>query len=161
VIGAANGSAVGGGFELLLACDLVVASEDARFGLPEVKRGLFAASGGVVELVRRIPPVLAAEMVLTGDYVDAARAREIGLVNVVVPADRVLDAALELASRVSVNGPLAVMASKRIMRTSFDVGRDAAYELQEELRHGVFGSEDAKEGAAAFVERRSPVWKGR
>ena len=161
VVGAAQATALAGGFELLMACDMVVASEDASFGVPEVKRGLFAAGGGAIELGRRIPPALALELLLTGDYVDARRAREIGLVNTIVPADRVLDEALALAARIAANGPLAIAASKRLMRTALDVGRDAAWELQAELQPKIFGSEDAKEGATAFVERRPAVWKGR
>jgi enoyl-CoA hydratase len=160
VIGAANATAVAGGFELLLACDLVVASEDARFGIPEVKRGLFAAGGGV-GLGRRLPMAVALELGLTGDTVDASRAFALGLVNRLVPADRVLDDAVELANRVAENGPLAVRVTKRLMWEALDVSRDQMWELTAAAHAEVFESEDAKEGARAFVERRPPQWTGR
>jgi enoyl-CoA hydratase/carnithine racemase len=160
VIGAANATAVAGGFELLLACDMVVASDQAAFGLPEVKRGLFAAGGGL-QLGRRIPPAIAYELVLTGDNIDAARAHAMGLVNRVVPADRVLDEAVALAERIVANGPLGIAASKRIMRAVFDNGPAAGWAVQDELQPKVFGSDDAKEGATAFIERRPAVWTGR
>jgi enoyl-CoA hydratase len=159
VIGAANATAVAGGFELLLACDMIVASESAVFGLPEVKRGLFAAGGGV-QLGRLVPLGIAMEMALTGDSIDAHRAAAMGIVNAVVPADRVLDEAIALAERIAANGPLAIAATKRLMRVAFNDGRTAAWELQSELQPGVFGSEDAREGALAFVEHRPPAWKG-
>jgi enoyl-CoA hydratase/carnithine racemase len=160
VIGAANATAVAGGFELLLACDLVVASEEARFGIPEVKRGLFAAGGGV-GLGRRLPLAIALELGLTGDTIDAPRAFALGLVNRVVTPDRVLDEAIELAVRVAENGPLAVRATKRLMWEALDVSRDQMWELTAAAHGEVFGSEDAKEGAVAFVERRPPQWTGR
>jgi enoyl-CoA hydratase/carnithine racemase len=160
VIGAANATAVAGGFELLLACDLVVASEEARFGIPEVKRGLFAAGGGV-GLGRRLPMAVALELGLTGDTIDAPRAFALGLVNRVVPPDRVLDEAVELAERVAENGPLAVRVTKRLMWQALDVSRDQMWELTAGAHGEVFESEDAKEGARAFVERRPPQWTGR
>ena len=160
VIGAANATAVAGGFELLLACDMVVASDQASFGLPEVKRGLFAAGGGT-QLGRRIPRAIAYELLLTGDTIPADRALAIGLVNKVVPADQVLDEAIALAERIVANGPLGIAATKRLIRTAVDLGPAAAWELQDELQPQVFGSEDAKEGATAFIERRPAVWKGR
>jgi enoyl-CoA hydratase len=159
VIGAANATAVAGGFELLLACDMVVASEVAVFGLPEVKRGLFAAGGGI-QLGRRVPIGIAMEIALTGDSIDAHRAAAMGIVNTVVPPDRVLEEAVALAERIAANGPLAIAATKRLMRTAFNDGGPAGWELQSELQSGVFGSEDAKEGALAFIERRPAVWKG-
>jgi enoyl-CoA hydratase/carnithine racemase len=159
VVGAANATAVAGGFELLLGCDVVVASDQARFGLPEVKRGLFAAGGGVF-ISTRIPLAVALELTLTGDPVDAQRALALGLINMVVPASEVLDAAVGLAERIARNGPLALRATKQLVRTaSTDLAR--ARELQASLQPEVFGSADAREGATAFIERRDPVWTGR
>lgn len=159
VVGAANGSAYAGGLELLLGCDIVVASSEARFGLPEVKRGLFPA-GSALFLGTRMSLGSALELVLTGDPIDAARARELGLVNVVVPPGEVLDVALEYAERIAANSPLGVAAIKELVRLGVrDPGRALA--RRAELRRSVFASEDAKEGARAFLERRAPVWQGR
>ncbi len=158
IVGAANATAVAGGFELLLGCDVVVASETAKFGLPEVKRGLFAAGGGVF-ISTRIPLAVALELTLTGDPIDAERAQSLGLINQVVPQSEVLDAALALAERIARNGPLALKATKEMVRTaSTDLKK--ARELAAEWQPKVFGSEDAKEGALAFMEKRDPVWKG-
>jgi enoyl-CoA hydratase len=161
IIAAANGSAVAGGFELLLACDLVVAADTAKFGIPEVKRGLVAAGGGILNLPRRLPLALALELGLTGEPVDAARAYELGLVNRVVPADEVRAEALRLAERIAANAPLAVRFTKEQMRTV--AGGVDAEELDRfnKLIVPIFLSEDAKEGALAFTERRPPVWTGR
>src|SRR5262245_25775653 len=153
VIGAANATAVAGGFELLLACDLIVASSAAKFGLPEVKRALFPGGGGVF-LSRRIPLALALELALTGDTVDASWAAARGLVNVVVPPDRVLDEAIALAERIAANGPLAVQVTKRLVRAAAFRPADDVWHLQDELVRSVFGSEDAREGALAFIEKR-------
>ena len=158
IVGAANASAVAGGFELLLGCDVVVASEAASFGFPEVKRGLFAAGGGVF-ISTRIPLAVALELTLTGDSIDAGRALSLGLINQVVAPTEVLDAAVALAERIARNGPLALQATKQVVRTaSTDLER--ARTLAAEWQPKVFGSEDAKEGATAFIERRDPVWKG-
>jgi enoyl-CoA hydratase/carnithine racemase len=159
VIGAANATAVAGGFELLLACDLIVASVDAKFGVPEVKRALFPAGGGVF-LSRRIPLPVALELTLTGDTVAADRALALGLVNSVVPADRVLDEAVALGERIARNGPLAVQVTKRLVRAAATRPADDVWQLQERLIPTVFESEDAREGATAFIEKRDPVWKG-
>lgn len=159
VVGAANATAVAGGFELLLGCDVVVAADDAKFGLPEVKRGLFAAGGGIF-IGQRIPLAVALELTLTGDNVDAARALSLGLVNQVVPCQEVLDAAVALAERIAANGPLAIEATKKLVRLGA-TDTAAAWDLQAEWQPRVFGSEDAKEGATAFIEKREPVWKGR
>ena len=159
IVGAAQATAVAGGFELLLNCDLVVASEDAKFGLPEVKRALFAAAGGMY-LGTRIPLAVALELTLTGDPIDARRAYELGLVNRVVAADQVLDAAVALAERIARNGPLALQATKELVRLAVsDI--DRARERHEEWQTTVFNSQDAKEGATAFIEKRDPVWHGR
>jgi enoyl-CoA hydratase len=159
VVGAANATAVAGGFELLLGCDVVVASEAASFGLPEVKRGLFAAGGGMF-LSTRIPLAVALELTLTGDPMDAARAYSLGLVNRVVPGDQVVDAAVELAERIARNGPLAVQATKELVRLAV-TDAEKATTRQAELQPAVFASDDAKEGATAFIEKRDPVWTGR
>lgn len=159
MVGAANATAVAGGLELLLGCDLVVASSEARFGLPEVKRGLFPGGGGTA-IGTRVPLAVALEMLLTGDPITAARAHEVGLVNAVVPPGDVLAAAVALAERIAANGPLGVAASKELVRLAVtDPARWS--ERRDELRKTVFGSEDAKEGAAAYVEKRPPVWQGR
>ena len=157
LIAAVNGHALAGGFEVVLMCDLVVSVDAARFGIPEVKRGLFAAGGGV-RLPARIPMAVAMEMGLTGDPISADRAKELGLINEVVPASGLRDAALALAARVSANGPLAVQATKQLMLDEIGVGNPA---LMGELQKAVFSSEDAKEGATAFAQKRAPEWKGR
>ena len=159
VIAAVNGAAVGGGFELVLGSDLVVAAEHARFGLPEVKRGLFPGGMGTL-LADRIPLALALEIGLTGELFGAERALQLGLVNRVVPAGDLLDAALERANAICANGPIAVRVIKKLIRGTVehspDEGRPTPAILAE-----VFGSEDAKEGALAFIEKRPPVWTGR
>jgi enoyl-CoA hydratase len=159
VVGAAQATAVAGGLELLLGCDVVVAADGARFGLPEVQRGLIPGGGGTL-LGTRIPLATAMELVLTGDSVDAARALQIGLVNAVVAYDEVLPVALALAERIAANGPLAVRAVKELTRlAAFDPS--AVRARLEHWRPVIFGSEDAREGAVAFVEKRTPKWRGR
>jgi enoyl-CoA hydratase len=159
VVGAANGSAVAGGLELLLGCDVIVASADARFGLPEVKRGLIPAGGGTT-IGSRVPLNIAMELILTGDTIDAARAYEIGLVNAVVPAEDVFAAAMSLAARIAANGPLAIKAAKELGHLAVaDADRWAA--RLAEWQPIIFGSDDAREGASAFVEKRAPVWQAR
>ncbi len=160
VIAAANATAVAGGFELLLACDMVVAAENAQFGLPEVKRALFPAGGGVF-LSRRIPLAVAYELTLTGDTISADRALSLGLINQVVPQTEVLEAAVALAQRVTSNGPLAVQAIKQLVHAAANLPPAQVWAMQADLHPKVFGSEDAREGATAFIERRQPVWKGR
>ena len=152
VIAALNGSALAGGFELALACDLVVAAEDAKLGIAEVKRGLFAAGGGTT-LADRVPLAVALEMGLTGDLVTASEAKRFGLVNRAVPAGEVREAALTLAGRIAENGPLGVAMTKKLMR-------ERRWAEPEEVE-SVFRSADAAEGARAFAERRSPVWTGK
>jgi enoyl-CoA hydratase/carnithine racemase len=159
VVGAANATAVAGGFELLLGCDVIVASSEAKFGLPEVKRGLFPAGGGTL-LGTRIPLSVALEMVLTGDSIDANRAYELGLVNAVVAPEVVLETALAYAERIAANGPLGVAAGKELIRLGMADADRAAQRLRA-LQSEVFASDDAKEGALAYLEKRLPVWWGR
>jgi enoyl-CoA hydratase len=160
LIAAVEGYALAGGLELMIACDLVVANAGAKFGIPEVKRGLVAAAGGVMMLPDQIPERIAMELALTGDFIDAARAYELGLINRVVEGSA-LEGALELAKKIVANGPLAVRVSKAIVRESRGWPMDERYNRQGELIAPVFVSEDAREGAAAFAEKRAPNWKGK
>lgn len=161
MIAAVEGWALAGGFELVLACDLVVASEQARFGLPEVKRGLVAAAGGALLLARRLPAALAMDLLLTGEPISARRAAEIGLVNRVTAVGGALHEARQLAGQIAGNGPLAVMVSKQIARSSGDWSLAEGWKAQDALARPVLESADAAEGAQAFAEKRSPVWRGR
>jgi enoyl-CoA hydratase/carnithine racemase len=158
LVGAANATAVAGGFELLMGCDVVVASSEAKFGLPEVKRALFAAGGGMF-LAQRIPLAVALEMTLTGDPIDADRAYSLGLVNQVVAPDQVVAAGIAMAERIARNGPLALQATKELVRLAV-TDEAAAREKQNEWTQKVFNSADSKEGATAFIEKRDPVWTG-
>lgn len=160
IIAAVDGPAFAGGFELALACDLIVANVNARFGIPEVKRGLVAAGGGVVQLPRLLPRALAMELALTGDPINARRALELGLINRVTDGPAI-DAARDLALRIVANGPLAVAASKGIVRDSWLWPADEISARQAPYISGVFQSEDAREGARAFAEKRTPLWRGR
>ncbi len=160
LIAAVNGPALAGGFEIVLSCDLVVAADHATFGIPEVKRGLFAAAGGLIRLPKRIPRALATELAVTGDPIDAARANQLGLVNRVVPADAVMDAALELAARIAENGPLAIKNSLRMVREAGELSEADAWTRSNELALEVFRSKDSIEGAIAFAEKRPPKWTG-
>jgi enoyl-CoA hydratase len=159
LVGAANASAVAGGLEVLLGCDLIVAARSAQFGFPEVKRGLFAAGNGT-SLGTRIPLAAALELALTGDLIDAERALALGLVNAVVEPDEVLDVAVGYAERIVSNAPLALAATKELVRLAV-VDRTRYRERRDYWRPVVFGSKDAAEGATAYVERRPPVWQGR
>ena len=160
VIAAVEGYALAGGFELVLSCDLVVASEEAKFGLPEVRRGLVAGAGGLLRLPKRIPYHVAMEIVLTGEHFTAARLAEVGLVNKLVPAGEALAAAKEFAGRIALGAPLALAASKRVVVESADWTSAEAFARQAEIIIPVFGSKDAMEGAGAFAEKRPPVWRG-
>jgi enoyl-CoA hydratase/carnithine racemase len=160
-IAAVNGAAVAGGFELMMACDMAVASSEAVFGLPEVKRGLAATAGGIYRLPRLVPKGVALEMIATGDTIHAMRARSMGLVNRVVAPDEVLPEALRIAERVSLNAPLAVAWSLEVARRAQDLDESELRVLGRELTERIHATDDAKEGPRAFAERRAPVWQGR
>lgn len=160
LIAAVEGYALAGGCELVLACDLIVAAQNAKFGLPEVKRGLAAAGGGLLRLPKRMPYHIAMECILTGDMLGAERAHAHGLVNRLTEPGKALDAALELAQAVAANGPLALVASKRVVQESADWPQAEMFERQNAITASVFASQDAREGSAAFAEKRKPVWRG-
>jgi enoyl-CoA hydratase/carnithine racemase len=160
IIAAVNGFALGGGFEICLACDLVIAEEHATFGLPEVKRGIFAGAGGLVRIGKRLPMALALELAMTGEPLSAGRAHALGLVNRVVPSGQSVSAAVELANVISEAAPLSVRLTKRMIRASMAQGEDELFALQAQLGAEVLQTEDAKEGPRAFVEKRAPRWTG-
>jgi enoyl-CoA hydratase len=160
LIAAVEGWALAGGCEIVLSCDLVVASREAKFGIPEVKRGLVAGAGGLLRLPQRLPYHVAMELALTGDPITADEAHRVGLVNHLDPGGA-LDGALALAGRIATNGPLALAATKQIIRESLDWTEAEGWGKQAKILGPVFGSEDAREGATAFAEKRDPVWKGR
>jgi len=160
-IAAVHGPALAGGCEIVLACDLVVASTQARFGLPEVSRGLLAAAGGLYRLPRAMPRNVAIELVVTGDSLDAARALSFGLVNQLVEPAQLLPAALALAQRITRNAPVAVRESLQVVRRVHDLDEPALRDLTRACRDRVRASEDYREGPRAFVEKRSPRWTGR
>jgi enoyl-CoA hydratase len=161
LIAAIEGFAVAGGLEVALACDLIVAARGARLGIPEVKRSLVAAGGALLRLPRTLPRNLAMELALTGEPIDAERAHALGLVNRLTEPGEALQSALELAEAIAANGPLALAATKRVLVESTDWPDSEFFARQREIIDPVFSSEDAREGAAAFAERRDPVWKGR
>ena len=159
LIAAVEGYALAGGFEAVLACDMVVAARDAQFGLPEVKRGLAAAAGGLLRLPRLLPPRIAMEIALTGNMVPAERLHQFGMINVLAEPGGALDAARALARRILVNAPLSIAASKRVMVEQQDWTLAEMFARQHEITGPVLASNDAREGAAAFAERRPAVWK--
>jgi enoyl-CoA hydratase len=161
LIAAIEGFAVAGGLEVALSCDLIVAARGAKLGIPEVKRSLVAAGGALLRLPQRIPYHVAMELALTGDPILAERGRELGLVNRLADPGGAVDAALELAEAVAANAPLALAASKRIVVESPAWDPNEAWLKQGEIAGPVFVSEDAREGATAFAEKRTPVWKGK
>jgi enoyl-CoA hydratase len=161
IIAAIEGFAVAGGLEVALACDLIVAARDARLGIPEAKRSLVAAGGALLRMPRRMPYHVAMEMALTGDPISAERGYELGLVNRVAEPGEAVAVARELAGAIAANGPLALDASKRILVEAPGWSEDELWRRQGEIAGPVFGSEDAREGATAFSEKRDPVWKGR
>ena len=160
-IAAANGHALAGGLELLLACDMAVAIETATFGLPEVKRSLVAGAGGVFRLPRALPRVIAHEMIATGEPITAARAAHFGLLNAVVPVADLMPAALNLAARVTVNAPIAVRESLTVARHAADLTEDELWDMSALAGRRIRETEDFKEGPRAFVEKRAPNWVGR
>jgi len=160
-IAAVRGAALGGGCELCLACDMIVAAQDARFGLPEVKRGLFAAAAGAYRLPRALPSAIAIELIATGGALSAARAHHFGMVNRLVPADDVMAEALRLAGEIAAAAPLGVRESLKLARLAYERGEAELRALSQEAAELVFASEDAREGAAAFLEKRTPRWSGR
>jgi enoyl-CoA hydratase len=161
IIAAVEGFAVAGGFEVALACDLIVAARGAKLGIPEVKRSLVAAGGALLRLPRRMPYHVAMELALTGDPMPAERLAELGVVNRLAEPGGALDAALELAAAIAANGPLALQATKRIVTEGLDWTQEEFWTRQGEIAGPVLVSEDAREGAIAFAEKRAPVWKGR
>jgi enoyl-CoA hydratase len=160
IIAAVEGYALAGGLEIALACDLIVAADNAKFGIPEAKRGLAAAAGGLVRLPRQIPTRVAMELALTGDFIDARRAYELGLVNRVVPPGTALEAARTLAQTIAANGPLAIASSKRVIVESQDWPLDELFARQATILDPVSASQDALEGATAFAQKRAPNWTG-
>jgi enoyl-CoA hydratase len=161
LIAAVEGFAVAGGLEVALACDLIVAAYGAKLGVPEVKRSLVAAGGGLLRLPRVLPRAIAMEMALTGDPILAERAYELGMVNRLAEPGETLATALALAEQITPNAPLGIIASKQILNESLDWPDAEFFDRQEAISGPVFDSEDAREGATAFAEKRAPVWKGR
>jgi enoyl-CoA hydratase len=161
LIAAIEGFAVAGGFEIALACDLIVAAQGAKLGIPEAKRSLVAAGGALLRLPRRMPYHVVMELALLGDPMPAERFHHFGVVNRLAEPGSAVDVALELAEALAKNGPLALAASKRILEEQFDWPTAEMWQRQGAISGPVFTSEDAKEGAAAFKEKREPVWRGR
>ena len=161
MIAAVNGSALAGGFEIMLSCDLVVAADHATFGIPEAKRGLVAGAGGLIRLPKRLPLAVALELALTGDSIDASRALALGLINRVVPAARLMEETMALAGVIADNAPLAVRWSKHVMVRAAGVSEEEGWKLNAEAVGAVFSSADAMEGPVAFAEKRKPNWQGK
>ena len=159
LIGAVEGYALAGGMEVAIACDLLVANTNAQFGIPEVKRGLVAAGGGLLSLPSMIGTRMAKELALIGDFITAQRAYEIGFVNRITDG-AALDAAMELASKIAANGPMALIASKRIIDERPDWSSEDMWKKQSEIAASIMASNDAREGAAAFAQKRKPNWTG-
>lgn len=160
-IAAVHGFALAGGLEIALACDLIVSSEDARFGLPEVKRGLVAGAGGLFRLSRKIPANFATECILTGEPFDATRAHAMGLVGRIVPSSELQEAAMDLARRIAANAPMAVAESLRVLRLAGDLTERELQVISDASLAAMTASEDMREGTRAFVEKRAPRWIGR
>lgn len=161
VIAAIEGYALAGGCELALACDLIVAADNAKFGLPEVKRGLAAGAGGLLRLPRQLPYRVAMELALTGDFADARRMYELGLINRVVEKGGAMAGALELGRTIAANAPMSTRATKTVIAQQLDWSQDEMFDRQNEIIAPVMASEDAIEGSRAFAEKREPVWNNR
>lgn len=161
LIAAVNGPALAGGTEIVLACDLAVASETATFGIPEVKRGLIAGAGGLLRLPWRVPMSIALELAMTGDPIDATRAAAVGLVNRVAPKERVLEEAVALAERIAENSPISVRCSRQLLREAAQLSEEEGWTRNNEYLAAAWASGDTVEGATAFAEKRKPVWKSR
>jgi len=161
LLAAVEGFALAGGFEIMLSCDLIVIAEDAKVGIPEVKRGLVAAGGGLLKMPRQMPKRLAMELALTGNPISAQRALEVGLVNQVTKSGEALATAIELANSIKANGPLAVALSKEVINKATDWSSEEMMQEQLKIVMPIFNSQDAKEGALAFAEKRNPVWTGK
>ncbi len=161
LIAAANGSALAGGVEILISCDMVVAADPAKFGIPEAARGLVAGGGGLIRLPKLVPLAVAYEMALTAEPISAQRAYELGLVNLVVPGERVLDEALALAERIAKNAPLAVRTSKEVMKKARELNEAESWKVNNDAFGMIGRSADALEGAIAFAEKREANWQGK
>ena len=161
VIAAINGHCLAGGFELMLGTDIRIAADHARFGLPEAKHALIPFAGALARLTRQVPHALAMELLLTGDMIDAPRAAAMGLVNRVLPVDKVLPAALAIAERIAANGPLAIAAIKQVTHDATGRSLEDGFRIETEAMDRVMASEDAREGPRAFMERRPPQYRGR
>jgi len=161
LIAAVNGSALAGGFEIMISCDMVIAADHAKFGIPEASRGLIAGGGGLIRLPKLIPLAVAYEMALTADPIDAQRAYELGLVNRVVPGEQVLETAVALAERIAQNAPLAVRTSKSVMKQATEITEAEAWTVNDRAFGVIGASGDALEGAVAFAEKRTPNWQGK
>ncbi|MEI6453521.1 MAG: crotonase/enoyl-CoA hydratase family protein [Actinomycetes bacterium] len=159
IIAACNGSALAGGFEIMLSCDLVVTADHAKFGIPEVSRGLIAGAGGLIRLGKRVPQTVALELALTGQPMDAARALSVGLVNRVVPAAQLMAEAIALAETIAKNAPTAVRVSKSVMLQAAELSEEAAWAINDAAFGEIGASPDAMEGAIAFAEKREPNWQ--
>ncbi len=160
LIAAVNGSALAGGFEMMLSCDLVVAADHAKFGIPEAARGLIAGAGGLIRLPKRVPMAVALELALTAAPIDATKALSIGLINRVVPGDKLMEAAMALAEQIAKNAPLAVRVSKQVMRDAAQMTEAEAWGINDSAFGAIGRSGDAMEGAIAFAEKREPNWTG-